>query len=93
LADESRIGESEEVPPWGWGSGCIMDMASKLLTKREKKERKEREKIKERQRKEGGGASSFLISAEKEETEAYRGRFRRGKRETSSLDTKISYKW
>jgi hypothetical protein len=42
LADESRIGESEEVPPWGWGSGCIMDMASKLLTKREKKEKKER---------------------------------------------------
>lgn len=57
------------------------------------KKRKEREKRKVRQRKEGGGASSFPISVEKEETEVHRGRFRKGKREMSSLDTKISYKW
>lgn len=45
-----------------------------------------KEKRKERERKEeGGGASSFPISAEKEETEAHRGRFWRGKRETRTL--------
>lgn len=74
---DQGLGKARRRRVGGGGSGYTVHLAFKLQTKKRKKKGKGRE---------GGGRRSLLSgSAEKEETEAQRGRFWRGKREMRAL--------